>query len=170
MANTVVNQIIEVNGVIFTQTRPGYYYKKQDGKQTRISKDEWEKALSEWTDKLGNNLDKLVEKKSAKKTRRSKDVAFEFQGVTLTKKQVSFLKEMPNDENWDNGVFSTLWTDIFCDTVADKFSPMAVGAMISTLREKNVLSVTISRVDGKKCKNMTLTDLGQEIARQLGLE
>ena len=34
----------EFNGVRYTNTRPGYYYKKENGKQVRIGKAEWDTA------------------------------------------------------------------------------------------------------------------------------
>ena len=107
--------------------------------------------------------------KKVKKPRRSKDIAFEMQGFTLTAKQVNFIKMMPNDDFYEHGLDSTLWIDCLCDTVADTFSPMAVGAMISTLREKELIYVNVDRVNGKKCKYFGFTPLGKKIAKELGL-
>jgi hypothetical protein len=114
---------------------------------------------------------KYIEKseKKTSKPRKSKDVAFEGAGITLTAKQVDFIKMMPNDDFYENGLDSTLWIDVFCDTVADKFSPMAVGAMVSTLKEKHLITVTVERVNGKKSKYMAFTETGKEVAKQLGL-
>jgi len=107
--------------------------------------------------------------KPAKKPRRSKDIAFEMNGFTLTAKQVNFIQMIPNDDFYEHGLDSTLWIDCLCDTVADIFNPMAVGAMVSTLREKEIIYVDIQKVNGKKCKYFGFTPLGKEIAKELGL-
>lgn len=111
--------------------------------------------------------------KKASKPRRSKDIAFEGKGfaggITLTAKQVAFIKAMPQDDFYEHGLDSALWVDVYCDTVADQFNPMAVGAMVSTLREKNLIYVVSDRVNGRKCKFFSFTETGKEVARQLGL-
>lgn len=104
-----------------------------------------------------------------RKPRRSKDIAYEYKGITLTAKQVAFIKAMPIDDFYEHGLDSTLWIDCFCDTVADMFNPMAVGAMVSTLREKELIYVNVDRINGKKCKYFGLTPLGKKIAKELGL-
>ncbi len=107
--------------------------------------------------------------KKAKKPRRSKDVAFEGAGITLTAKQVRFLQRLPEDDFFERGVDSSIWIDVYCETVADEFNPMAVGAMVSTLREKGLIGVAQDRVNGKKCKWMAFTETGKEVLKQLGL-
>lgn len=114
--------------------------------------------------------------KEMKKTRRSKDVAFEYcpngtDTVTLTAKQVEFMAEMTKTSFWENGLESTLWCDCLADEIGGQFAdkPMAVGAMISTLREKSLINV--SKDDSRKGhpKFMALTNLGKEVATELGL-
>jgi len=115
------------------------------------------------------NFNKKTDKKAAK-PRKSKDIAYEGNGVTLTAKQVKFISRMPEDYFYENGLDSTLWIDVFCDTVADEFSPMAVGAMISTLKEKNLISVSKERVNGRVSKYFAFTELGTKVAKELGLK
>jgi hypothetical protein len=198
---------IEVNGIKYTQTRPGYYYKNENGKQVRIPKNEWEQVFAEYTQTASDNADqdawqaeadaekqareqkqanddKQAEKnmnkqatKKASKPRKSKDIAFEgtFEyaneefHITLTAKQVKFIKRMPEDDFYEHGLDSTLWIDVFCDTIADEFNPMAVGAMVSTLREKKLLGVDVQKMNGKKCKYLFFTALGMQVAKELGL-
>lgn len=114
--------------------------------------------------------------KGMKKTRRSKDVAFEYcpngtDTVTLTAKQVEFMAEMTKTSFWENGLESALWCDILADEIGGQFAdkPMVVGAMISTLREKNLINV--SKDDSRKGhpKFMVLTDMGKQVATELGL-
>lgn len=46
---------------------------------------------------------------------------------------------------------------------------MVVGAMVSTLREKDLIYVAQGKVNGKKCKYFGFTDLGKAIIKELGL-
>lgn len=193
----------EFDGVKYTETRPNYYYKNEDGKQKRIGKAEYEQAFENYidmrADEYGDAEDdwdaeqeiadreakqaykdaetekNFNKKKSASKPRRSKDVAFIFtpngdesKQLTLTKKQVDFLKALPQDDFWQDGIDSGLWCDCIADSIG--WNPMSVGAMISTLREKDIVFTTVERVNGKKCKGMMFTDLGKIVATELGLE
>jgi len=114
--------------------------------------------------------EKKAEKKTKKvaKPRKSKDIAHESNGVTLTKKQVEFIKLLPKCSFWENGLDSALWCDCIADDIG--WNGMSVGAMISTLREKNLVVVTPQKVNGKKCKGMEFTELGKAVAKDLGLE
>lgn len=196
------------NGISYTETEKGYFFKEENGKKSRIKKAEYEQAfeeynaqiaqdiaIDEWTDEIDREReaqakaqaesdreaeDKVNGKKKAKK-RRSKDIAFEgvfetgsgadfkVSEITLTAKQVRFIQRMPEDDFYEANLNSSLWIDCYCDTIADEFNPMAVGAMVSTLREKGILAVGEDRVNGKKCKCMAFTELGRAIAKELGL-
>ena len=91
--------------------------------------------------------------------------------LQLTAKQVDFIKHLPDTDFWDNGVESSVWIDILCDDIGGQFAgkPMTVGAMISTLCEKNVGARTTERREGRKCTSFHLTELGKKIATKLGL-
>lgn len=189
---------IEVEGIKYTQTRPGYYYKRVDGKNVRISKSEWEQAFDAFTAEvneadeefdaedeirarkdLQDAKDRETEQnfngKKTAKPRRSKDVAFEMDTIeghiTLTAKQVQFLKLLPKTCFWEEGVESTLWCDILADEIGGQFAgkPMTVGAMISTLREKGLVNVGRDLDRKGHPKFMELTEVGQVIAEKLGL-
>ena len=117
--------------------------------------------------------------KKAKKNTRKKKVqvgGFEFQEgeihLILTPKQVDFLKRLSDSTFWQRGAQSTLWIDILCDEITGQFEgkPMTVGAMVSTLREKGILAVAIGRLENKKAKYVELTNFGQRVATELGLE
>lgn len=107
----------------------------------------------------------------ASKPRRSKDVAYEGHDVTLTAKQVSFIRHLPDTSFWQDGLDSCVWVDCLCDDITGEFAekPMTVGAMISTLCEKGLGERTRQRVDGRKCTSFNLTTLGKKIASDLGL-
>lgn len=203
MANAQVNIIeIEVEGIRYTQTRPGYYYKKTEDGQKRISKAEWEQAFDAYTAQVNEadeewdienevearkeaedkkdreteqNFNSKKETKKAAKPRRPKDVAFEMDTIeghiTLTAKQVDFIKHLPDTCFWENGLDSAPWCDILADEIGGQFAgkPMTVGAMISTLREKKLVSVGRDLDRKGKPKFMTLTAVGRAIAEKLGL-
>lgn len=107
----------------------------------------------------------------AKKGRKSKDIAHEAEGVTLTAKQVDFIKHLPDTCFWENGLDSRIWVDCLCDEIGGQFEgkPMTVGAMISTLCEKGLGSRGSERRDGRKCTSFELTARGKAVAKSLGL-
>lgn len=113
----------------------------------------------------------------AKKTRKSKDAAFSYDfggthGVlTLTAKQVDFIRHLSDTMFWEPGLNSTIWVDCLCDDIQGQFAdkPMTVGAMISTLCEKGLGTRASSRRDGRKCTSFALTETGKLIAAELGL-
>lgn len=189
--------IFTLDGVTYTRTRTGYCYKstgtfdrKGQEMNRRIAEAVFEKAFEDYLQSRQDEADQAefeerknreAEKdrkteenfngktKAEKKPRRSKDIAHESNGVTLTAKQVAFIKLFPNDDFYERGLESALWIECLCDTVAGTFNPMAVGAMVSTLREKHLIEVGWDKVNGKKCKYLQFTELGKQIAKELGL-
>lgn len=149
---------------------------------------DWEEEVAEPKKKAAKRAedsDGAAEKKMAKKAepkkvdskpRRSKDVAFEMDTlkgyVTLTAKQVDFIKHIPDTVFYENGLESTPWCDVLADEIGGQFKdkPMTVGAMISTLREKNIIYVMTDRINGKKAKYFGFTDVGMAVAKKLGLK
>lgn len=211
---------IEVEGIKYTQTRPGYYYKRVDGKNVRIPKAEWEQAFDAYTDQV-NEADEKIDldddsqtqyldleaegatwdaedeirarkdlqekkdreaekavngKKTAKKARHPKDVAFEMDTlvghITLTAKQVDFIKHLPDTNFWEQGLDSMPWCDVLADEIGGQFAgkPMTVGAMISTLREKHLIEVGRDTTRQGKPKYLVLTEVGKAVAKKLGLK
>lgn len=116
------------------------------------------------------------EQKKPRKARKSKDIAYEGHGKTLTAKQVDFLREMVKTDMWD-GFERMTWTDVLCDEIGGQFAdkPMTVGAMISTLCEKGLAERSKGDFTDpvtnrtRKSTYMTFTELGQEIAEELGV-
>ena len=108
--------------------------------------------------------------KQAKKPRKSKDIAFQHQDITLTAKQVNFIHEAQQTSFYEHGVESTLWIDVLQDEIGGEFAgkPMTIGAMISTLKEKGLVFVAIDKINGKKAKFFGFTELGQMILEELG--
>lgn len=120
-----------------------------------------------------------IVKSSAKKrsARAKKNAAYEYKwsetlSVTLTEKQVDFLRHMTDTCFWEHGLDSCLWIDVLCDEIGGQFAdrPMTVGAMVSTLREKDLIAVSEDRINGRKCRCFSLTPSGKDVARDLGIE
>lgn len=157
--------------VLYEQNEKGYCYKTGAGqKKTRIGKEEFEQA------KAANKAEQKKANKPAKKAK--KNAAFtatitlaedKIADVTLTQKQVDFLNRIPTSDEFVQGEDSTFYTDLYCDTVADLMNAMVVGAIISTLREKDLIFIGQGKVNGKKCKYFGFTDLGKAIIKELGL-
>ena len=150
-----------------------YLQTKEDNAQT----DEWQEeanaeveARKDAEDKKNHEAEENFNGKKTKKAakpRKSKDIAHESNGVTLTTKQVEFLKALPKCSFWENGLDSGLWCDCIAEDIG--WNPMSVGAMVSTLREKDLVVVIPQKVNNKKCKSMEFTELGKKVAKELGL-
>lgn len=106
-----------------------------------------------------------------KRARKSKDIAYDGNGVTLTAKQVDFIRHLPDTCFWERGLDSALWTDVLADEIGGQFAgkPMTTGAMISTICEKGLANRATDRVNGRKATFMVLTELGKKVAAELGL-
>ena len=162
-----------INNIDYIQNENGYCYMVENGKKSRISKTIFDEALEQYIDATAEE-GTIAEQKKAKKTKRAKkNVAYEIEidgeKITLTEKQKIFFETLPNDNFFNHSVESTLWTDIYCDTLADIMDAMVVGAVISTLREKDLIYVEQGRVNGKKCKYFGFTELGKAILKEMGL-
>lgn len=163
-----------VNNIDYIQNENGYCYMVENGKKSRISKTIFDEALEQYIDATAEDGTIAEQKKPAKKSKKSKkNAAYEIEiggeKITLTEKQKIFFETLPNDGFFEHGVESTLWTDVYCDTLAGIMNAMVVGAIISTLREKDLIYVEQGRVNGKKCKYFGFTELGKAILKEMGL-
>lgn len=106
-----------------------------------------------------------------KRIRKSKDIAYDGNGITLTAKQVDFIRHLPDTNFWEHGLDSCIWVDCLCDDIGGQFEgkPMTVGAMISTLCEKGLGIRYKQRVNGRKATSFELTENGKLVAAELGL-
>lgn len=125
---------------------------------------------------LKDEVEKNPTKKAKRSSRSKKNAAYRKQfgevEITLTEKQVDFFHHMQDTCFWEQGLDSAPWIDVLCDEIGGQFEnkPMVVGAMVSTLREKDLLTVGVQRVNGRKAKFFELTDMGKEVAAELGLQ
>ena len=95
--------------------------------------------------------------------RRSRDVAYERAGVTLTARQLEFVRAMATDPM---GSPESGWqVDMLIDHAG--INGMSAGAMVSTLREKGLVTVSSEvREDGgrpRRVRVLSLTGLGREV-------
>lgn len=91
--------------------------------------------------------------------------------LDLTEKQVFFLDNMRKDDFYEHGLDSILWIDILTDTLSSLgMNPMTTGAMVSTLREKGIISVGETQREKKHLKVFNLTELGKEAMVKYGLD
>ena len=166
------------------------------GQRTRIKKSEFEAAEAEHKIEVAvedptvsvEEFAKMVgaevteeptapeapEAPKAKRVRKPKDIGHTstaVEGVTLTAKQVDFIRHLPDTCFWEHGLDSAIWVDCLCDDIGGQFKgkPMTVGAMISTLCEKGLGTRCKQRVNGKKATSFELTENGKLVAAELGL-
>lgn len=157
--------IIEIDGVEWAKD---HFNKKYYRDGVACTKAEFDRAVG-----IGGGKGD----KPARKARKSKDVAFEHEGVTLTAKQADFLRELEAaGEDVLGNFLAGWWTDCICDEIGGQFAgkPMAVGAMISTLCEKGLGTRSKeSREQGsgraKKVTSFCLTDKGRDVWHAMGL-
>ena len=177
----------EFGGIEYTQNDAGtHFFKVVGGKKTRIKYEEFERAFDGYwatqgvTDPVDEEQEQEIEKAKPKTKRKSKDVAFativmdgdEEIHITLTAKQVDFIRHLPDNSFWEMGIESSLWCDCIADDIGGQFfkKPMTVGAMISTLREKGLLSVWQDDSRQGKPKAMSFTEIGKKVVTEvLGL-
>lgn len=166
--------------VLNTKTNRATRFNAEGTNGKRIPVVTFEEKYEVWLEREANkayeeaqieDLEPKTEEPKAKKTRRSKDVAYEGNGVTLTAKQVDFIRHLPDTCFWEDGLDSVIWVDVLCDDIGGQFAnkPMTVGAMISTLCEKGLGERATNRREKKKCVSFNLTSLGQIVADEIML-
>lgn len=144
---------------------------EHEGLHMDLTAEEEAKAMEEaekWLKDHGTTLPGSKPRK-AKKSKKSKDVAFEYEGMTLTAKQVDFIRHLPDTCFWENGLDSCIWVDCLCDDIGGQFAgkPMTVGAMISTICEKGLGRRGVEKRDGRKCTTFELTTEGKLVVGAL---
>lgn len=187
-----------------TNEKGNRFFKIEDEKTTRIGKAEYEAAFEQYINETTDDEELEFDEEEAireakkemeeasdhaaeeainhpKKSSRSLRKAarrVEVDGVEigLTEKHVTFLTSLPKCSYWDHGLDSGVWVFDVRDTLAMAgMAGMTVGAMISTLREKGLLRVTLGEVENmngrtRREKFVELTEMGKKVAEALGIE
>lgn len=182
-----------------TNEKGDRFFKIEEGTVVRIGKAEYEAAFEQYTNdiedvelefdedaairearkEMEEASDHAAEeainhpKKNSRSLRKAaRRVVVDGQEIGLTEKHVTFLKGLPKCSYWDHGLDSSVWVFALTDT---GMAPMAVGAMVSTLREKGLLRVMLGEVENmngrtrhEKC--IELTDAGKKVVEALGVE
>lgn len=191
MTKTTNTEItFELFGTTYTRKANGYCFKaceqSESGKIHRIGKAEFEAKYAEYeamemtlTEIESEEIEAVAAEmapKTKKSTKKSKkNAAFvmtvDETEITLTAKQVDFIKHLPDTNFWEDGIDSVIWVDCLCDDIGGQFEdkPMTVGAMISTICEKGLGTRCTDRRDGRKCTSFALTETGKVVAKKLGL-
>lgn len=176
--------------VLNTETKRATRYNAEAQNGKRISVDEFESKMADMVVRAAKTkveesetTEETKEIVKAKKTRKSKDIAYTYSEngetvVTLTAKQVDFVKHLSDTCFWENGLDSQIWVDCLCDEIGGQFAgkPMTVGAMISTLCEKGLgfrEKETITDAGtgrSHKATSFGLTELGKTVFNGWGLE
>lgn len=93
---------------------------------------------------------------------------FEGKRVLLTPKQVEFMERIGEiEETYPSDTGTWYPADVYTECLSDTMSPMSVGAMISTLREKGAIRTKYSKVGDRKICWFQLTNLGQYVYNKL---
>ena len=146
-----------------------------------VSVEEFEQMIAETeesntTEQIEETAKELAPKAKKRTNKRvSKNIAWgkiiNGVDVSLTAKQVDFIRHLPDTCFWEQGLDSCVWTDVLADEIGGQFAgkPMTTGAMISTICEKGLGVRAKNRVNKRMCTSFQLTDLGKLVAAELGL-
>lgn len=114
------------------------------------------------------------ERRTAKRTPRprkqegSVSVALEKASVLLTPKQLEFMERLSECPGWaESGPSGTYVASEYAQELEDTMNPMSVGAVLTTLREKDLLQTKKDRIGGIRCCVFSLTDLGVKVYNKL---
>lgn len=86
--------------------------------------------------------------------------------VLLTPKQLEFMERLSENPGWE-GPEGEYVASSYAEELSDTMNAMSVGAVLTTLREKHLLTTEKSRMRGQKVCVFKLTDLGVEVYKWL---
>jgi hypothetical protein len=88
--------------------------------------------------------------------------------VLLTPKQLEFMERLSECPGWDKtGVTGEYIASEYAAELSDSMNSMSVGAVVTTLREKNMISTEKRRMGAIKCCVFKLTETGVEVYKYL---
>lgn len=98
----------------------------------------------------------------------SLSVAFGEASVLLTPKQLEFMERLSECPEWESkGPAGEYVAADYAQELSDTMNPMSMGAVLTTLREKELLQTEKRRVGAIKCCVFKLTDLGVQVYNKL---
>ena len=126
-----------LEGVLYSAGSKHQYYRRESGKPTKIiSENQFTRARDQFL-----ALRKSAKPKPNPKPKHPKSVKYDSNDLSLTEKQVDFLKALNTVISQCDSKGGISVSD-FMEKTDSRFrnNPMAVGAMITTLQHKNVLT------------------------------
>ena len=88
----------------------------------------------------------------------SVSVALEDESVLLTPKQLEFMERLSECPDWEKtGTDGWYVASEYAQELSDTMNPMSLGAVLTTLREKDILRTEKKRIGGIKCCIFRLT-------------
>lgn len=88
--------------------------------------------------------------------------------VLLTPKQLEFMERLSECPGWSEyGTSGTYVASQYAEELSDTMNPMSMGAVLTTLREKKLLTTEKTRIDGMKCCIFKLTEDGKQVYNKL---
>lgn len=98
----------------------------------------------------------------------SLSVALDGKSVLLTPKQLEFMERLSECPGWEQDKEKGEYVaSQFAEELSDTMNAMSVGAVVTTLREKGLLTTSKSRMGGVKCCMFKLTDVGVSVYQKL---
>lgn len=95
-------------------------------------------------------------------------VAFGEASVILTPKQLEFMERLSECPGWkETGTEGEYVASQYAEELSDSMNPMAMGAVLTTLREKGLVTTKKERMGGIKCCIFQLTADGAEVYKSL---
>lgn len=87
--------------------------------------------------------------------------------VLLTPKQLEFMERLSECPEWDGTPNGHYNAQEYAQELSDTMNPMSVGAVLTTLREKHLLTTEKRKVGAIRCCIFRLTDLGVQVYNKL---
>jgi hypothetical protein len=152
-----------LEGVIYSAGSKHQYYKRESGKPIKIiSENQFTRARDQFL-----ALRKSIKPKPNPKPKHPKSVKYDSNDLSLTEKQVDFLKALNTVISQCNSK-GNISVSEFMKKTNSRFhdNPMVVGAMLTTLQHKNVL--TTWKEESTNTKVIRIEKLGLDALKQIG--
>ena len=152
-----------LEGAIYSVGSKRQYYKRESGKPIKvIDESQFTRARDQFL-----ALRKSVKPKPNPKPKHPKSVKYDSNDLSLTEKQVDFLKALNTVISQCDSKGSISVSD-FMEKTNSRFrnNPMAVGAMLTTLQHKNVL--TTWKEESASIRVIRIEKLGLDALKQIG--
>lgn len=98
----------------------------------------------------------------------SLSVALDDMSILLTPKQLEFIERLSENPSWKkDGPNGTYIMSVYMNELEDTMTPISAGAVLTTLREKKILTTEKVRFEGCKTCSFKLTELGVRVYKEL---